>query len=165
MTTSAMTKTAPTNTGAYDDLPYTQLELRSVMRNHYDKIIDFITSEPFKRILYELSAMSHLARPQFVHDVLLNDEELKERGVDIPSGILIQRSAFGDRRPTLFAVKHFLPEKYASVWQNVNITFDNKYLDHEVTREKSLCWRAPIPPDIQANEMAAGTNLESVLAE
>ena len=97
--------------------------------------------------------------------MLINDEELKKRGIDIPSGILIQRSAFGDRRPTLFAVKHFLPEKYANVWQNVNITFDNKYLDHEVTREKALCWRAPIPPDIQANEMAVDTELESVMVE
>jgi len=165
MATSVKSKATLGKSGAYEGLAYTQAELKDVMRIHYDKIIDFITSESFKQVLYELSAMSHLTRPQFVHDVLLNDKELQKRGINVPPGILIQRSAFGDRRPTLFAVKHFLPKKYANVWQNVNITFDNKYLDHEVTREKPLCWRAPLPPDIQANEMAAGTDLECVMAQ
>ena len=146
----------------YPHLGYSQAELQAVMRAHYDKIIDFVTSEPFRTLMAEMSALSHLERPQFVHDVLLDKEELKRRGVVVPDGILIQRSAFGDRRPTLFAVKHFLPEKYTNVWQNVNITFDNVYLDGEVARDRETCWRPPLPPDVQAQSMADGTAQEEV---
>jgi len=148
------------STDRYAHLNYSQAELQAVMRVHYDKIIDFITSTPFKTLMLEMSALSHLERPQFVHDVLLDKEALKQRGVVVPEGILIQRSAFGDRRPTLFAVKHFLPEKYTNVWQNVNITFDNFYLDDQVARDREVCWRAPLPPEVQAQAMADGIELE-----
>lgn len=99
------------STDRYAHLAYSPAELQAAMRTHYDKIIDFVTSEPFKALMEEMSKLSHLARPQFVHDVLLDKAELKRRGVVVPEGILIQRSAFGDRRPTLFAVKHFLPDE------------------------------------------------------
>lgn len=146
----------------YAHLAYSQAELQTAMRTHYDKIIDFVTSEPFKALMAEMSTLSHLARPQFVHDVLLDKAELERRRVVVPEGILIQRSAFGDRRPTLFAVKHFLPEKYSDVWQNVNITFDNLYLDGEIARDRDSCWRAPLPPDVQAQAMADGLELEEL---
>ena len=150
------------STDRYAHLQYSQAELQAVMRVHYDKLIDFVTSEPFKDLMLEMSELSHLERPQFVHDVLLDKEELKRRGVTVPDGILIQRSAFGDRRPTLFAVKHFLPEKYTNVWQNVNITFDNFYLDGEIARDRGSCWRAPLSPDVQAQAMADDLALEQV---
>jgi hypothetical protein len=132
------------------------------MRVHYDKIIDFITSEPFRALIKELSALSSHARPKFVHDVLLNDEELAARGVLVPDGILIQRSAFGDRRPTLFVVKHFLPEAFNNVWENVNITFDNEYLDSDVSRDRAICWRAPLPAGVQAQAMIDAEKLENL---
>lgn len=146
----------------YAHLAYGQAELQAAMRTHYDKIIDFVTSEPFKALMEEMSRLSHLERPQFVHDVLLDKAELKRRRVVVPDGILIQRSAFGDRRPTLFAVKHFLPERYSDVWQNVNITFDNLYLDGEIARDRETCWRPPLPPDVQAQAMADGLELEEL---
>ena len=142
-------------------LAYTIDELRDVMLEYCDKIIAFVTSEQFRAVMDEMSDLSHLERPLFVHDVLLNDTELKKRGVIAPEGILIQRSAFGDRRPTLFAVKHFLPEKYRNVWENVNITFDNEYLT-EVPRDREICWRAPLQPDEQAQAMVEGRPLEIV---
>lgn len=153
---------AVVSTERYAHLNYSQAELQAVMRAHYDKIIDFIASAPFKALMVEMSALSHLDRPQFVHDVLLDKEALKRRGVVVPDGILIQRSAFGDRRPTLFAVKHFLPERYTNVWQNVNITFDNVYLDGEIARDRETCWRPPLAPDVQAQAMADGTALEEI---
>ena len=146
----------------YPHLQYGEAELQAVMREHYNKIIDFVVSEPFKVLMLEMSELSHLERPQFVHDVLLDNEQLKQRGVVVPEGILIQRSAFGDRRPTLFAVKHFLPEKYTNVWQNVNITFDNVYLDDEISRDRDTCWRPPLPPNVQAQAMADGMALEEI---
>lgn len=149
-------------TTPYPHLSYSQAQLQAVMRTHYDKIIDFITSEPFKALMEEMSAVSHRDRPRFVIDVLLNKNELAKRGVAVPDGILIQRSAFGDRRPTLFAVKHFLPDGYTNVWQNVNITFDNDYLDGSISREREICWREPLSPGIQAQAMVDGVELESV---
>jgi hypothetical protein len=149
----------------YPNLSYSQAELQAVMRAHYDKIIDFITSEPFKALMQEMSALSHLERPKFVREVLLDESKLKARGVTVPHGILIQRSAFGDRRPTLFAVKHFLPENFSDVWQNVNITFDNDYLGVAISRDRETCWRAPLPPDVQAQAMVEGADLEKVEAD
>lgn len=149
-------------TTPYPHLSYSQAELQAVMRKHYDKIIDFITSEPFKALMEEMSAITHQERPRFVSEVLLNKKELAQRGVKIPEGILIQRSAFGDRRPTLFAVKHFLPDDYTNVWQNVNITFDNDYVDGSISRERASCWREPLSPGLQAQAMVDGLDLESV---
>jgi hypothetical protein len=145
----------------YDFLTYSQPDLKAVMREYYDKIIDFVTTDAFKELMLEMSALSPYERPKFVADVLINKDELKSRGVLVPDGILIQRSAFGDRRPTLFAVKHFLPDGYSDVWQNVNITFDNEYLDSNVSRDRETCWREPINPADQACLMAQGQALEN----
>lgn len=73
----------------------------------------------------DLGAFHPIHRPKFVFDVLLSDDALAARGIKRPENILIQRSAFGDRRPIIFVVKRFLPEEFSNVWQNVNITFDN----------------------------------------
>lgn len=148
------------STEAYSHLAYSQADLQQVMREHYAKIIDFVTSPPFRALMLEMSAMSHLERPGFVAEVLLDDAELARRGVTVPEGILIQRSAFGDRRPTLFAVKHFLPDGFNDVWQNVNITFDNEYLDADVPRTRDVCWRPPLTPAQQALAMARDLPLE-----
>ena len=138
----------------FDSLAYDQAELQQVMRDHYDRIIAFITTKPFQAVMIEMSATPAHERPKFVADVLVNSKEMANRGVQVPKGILIQRSAFGDRRPTLFAVKHFLPPKYADVWQNVNITFDNEYVDASVKRDRATCWRAPLSPAEQAEAVA-----------
>lgn len=149
-------------TAPYPQLGYSQADLARVMREHYDKVIDFITSPPFRRLMEEMSSISHIERPVFVIDVILNEEERALRGVQVPPGILIQRSAFGDRRPTLFVVKHFLPAEFADVWQNVNITFDNNSVDGSVARDRATCWRPPLSVDLQADAMAAGRSLEAV---
>jgi hypothetical protein len=155
-------KTKELEISPYTDLEYTHGELKKVMREHYDKIIAFVTSEPFQELMVSIAELPSAERAKFVHEVLLDDNALKAKGVEIPDGILIQRSAFGDRRPTLFAVKHFLPDKYTGIWQNVNITFDNKYVDNYISRDREVCWRAPLSPDIQANAMANDMELESI---
>lgn len=145
-----------------EEIGYTIADLQRVMRVHYDIIIYFVTSPEFLCLMEELKSLPAADRPTYVRDVLLSDTALMTRGIKVPSGVLIQRSAFGDRRPTLFAVKHFLPDGYRNVWENVNLTFDNEYLDSNVSREREICWRAPIEPAQQAQAMVDGVALEVV---
>jgi hypothetical protein len=147
----------------YQHLNFGRIELESVMRAAYDQLIDFVTTQPFKTVMAEMNSLKPTKRPAFVASVLLNDEELSRRGVQRPSDILIQRSAFGDRRPTLFCVKKLLPEKYACVWKNVNITFDNEFEDSSVSRDADKAWRIPLPVHLQAMAMAEEKDLEQVL--
>jgi hypothetical protein len=147
---------------SYEGLAYDRDELTQVMRRTYDELIDFVTSSPFQELMTEFSAMTTAERVQFVRDVLLSDIELTRRGVDLPEGVLIQRSAFGDRRPTLFVVKKFLPDAYRDVWENVNITFDDEFADSSVSRDAHISWRPPLRVDMQAQAMAEGRDLESV---
>jgi hypothetical protein len=138
----------------YARLDYGPDELQAVMREHYDKLIAFASSPGFKLVFEDLMQLHPQHRPAFVQNVLLDAAKLAAYGVKVPEGILIQRSAFGDRRPTLFAVKHFLPEKYRNVWENVNLTFDNEHTDDSVSRDKDVCWRAPLQPTLQAAAIA-----------
>jgi len=144
----------------YPHLAYGPRELALAMRAAYDELIDFVTTPQFKAVMRELDELPSQERPAFVLSVLVNKEQLAMRGVHVPDGILIQRSAFGDRRPTLFCVKKYLPERYSDVWQNVNITFDNEYQDKGVSRNPEICWREPLPVHLQAQIMAHGINLE-----
>ncbi len=146
----------------YESLHYSRQELAAVMRRTYDRIIAFVTTPAFQSVVAEMGALPVTQRPQFVQSVLLDDEALAARGVEVPSDMLIQRSAFGDRRPTLFVVKKFLPDEYSDVWQNVNITFDNEFLDEAVSRDPELCWRPPLPVPAQSDAMSAGLTLEQL---
>jgi hypothetical protein len=146
----------------YDSRTYDQAELAGVMRQTYEELIAFVTSPEFKAVLTEMNTLPPEAHPTFVKLVLLNKEALTARGVSVPEGILIQRSSFGDRRPTLFVVKKFLPEKYHDSWENVNLTCDAVYDDADVSRDAEVAWRPPLPPELQAQLMTRGISLESV---
>lgn len=84
----------------------------------------FTQTPAFQSLLDELSATPYDTRPEFVKNVLLNDEELAKRGVNVPAGMLIQRSAFNDHRATLFCVSHMLSDGK----RKVTITIDNSRL-------------------------------------
>ncbi|NJO43232.1 MAG: hypothetical protein HC769_25440 [Cyanobacteria bacterium CRU_2_1] len=146
----------------YSNLSYGQNELAQTMRVTYDELIDFVTTPEFRAVMEEFGDLPSQERPAFVLSVLLSKEELARRGVHIPDGILIQRSAFGDRRPTLFYVKKYLPDKYSDVWQNVNLTFDNEFLDEDISRAPEVAWRQPLPVHLQAEVMASGGDLEQI---
>jgi hypothetical protein len=146
----------------YSGLDFTREELSAVMREAYDELIDFVTTPAFKAIHEELMSLPRQDRPTFVASVFLRPEELAKRGVRVPDGILIQTSAFGDRRPTLFAVKKFLPSRYHGAWENVNITFDNEYDDEEVSRDPEAAWRRPLPVALQNAAIAGDVDLESL---
>jgi hypothetical protein len=140
---------------------FTREELIGVMRQGYDDLIDFALTEPFKRVCRELNSLPDDERYNFVKCVLLSPSEIKRRGVEVPEGILIQRSSFGDRRPTLFCIKKYLPKRFHRAWENVNLTFDAVYADEDVSRDPEVCWRNPIEPEIQSKLLAEGKPLES----
>ncbi|MFE4023242.1 hypothetical protein ACFXPZ_38595 [Streptomyces sp. NPDC059101] len=131
------------------------------MRKTYDELIEFVTTPAFKAIHQELMMLDPRERPAYVARVLMQPDELARRGVTVPDGILIQRSSFGDRRPTLYAVKKYLPEKYHAAWENVNLTFDNEYRDTEVPREAELAWRPPLPVTFQNELIERGIDLQA----
>ena len=130
-------------------------DLRNLMRETYNELIDFVISSPFRSIIDELYSLPPLQRPGFVKEVILDPEELDRRDVTIPDGILIQRSAFGDKRPTLFVVKKYLPEKYRASWENVNLTFDQVHDGHTCAQGVEA-WRKPLPMEVQAALSAMG---------
>jgi hypothetical protein len=148
--------------GMYAELNFDRDELSTVMRTTYDELIAFVTTPAFRAVYTELMSLPATGRPAFVNKVLLQRSELSKRGVHVPEGVLLQTSAFGDRRPTLFAVKKFLPLKYHEVWENVNLTFDNPYRDEDVSRLPEDAWRAPLPVSLQNALIARGSDLESI---
>lgn len=160
--TTSHRSTVPDDLANYPHLAYSRAELMEAMRSGYDALIDFVDTPEFQSLLAEMRELPAANRPAFVQDVLLNSEALAERGITVPEGVMIQRSAFGDRRPTLFAVKKWLPEKFKDVWENVNLTFDNEYPEEAVSRDADVAWRAPLAIDLQAEKMAQGVALERV---
>lgn len=128
--------------------------VRSEMLAGYKRLIEFAESIPFQRLLAELYGRLPTERPAFVTDVILNEAERQKRGVYVPYDILVLRSAFGDRRPTLFCLKKYLPVELHRYWQNVNITFDNPTQEEDASEESA--WRKPLPAGVQAAVIAAG---------
>ena len=147
----------------WDDLGFSRDELRKAMRSTYDDLLEFFYSPEFQNIWLELRSMSTYARHEFVREVLTKPNILEqEYRLRAPEGILIQRSSFGDSRPTVFCLKKFLPERFHLVWENVNLTFDELYDFDERSREPDVAWRAPIRPDIQSILMGAGLPVDEI---
>ena len=109
-----------------------------------------------------MMALAPEKRPAFVHRVWLDPEERERRGIRHSEGILVQTSAFGDRRPTLFVVKKFLPEKYHVVWENVNWTFNNEFREEEVPTDPDSAWRMPLAVAAQNALIANKIDLQSM---
>ena len=146
----------------YEGLDFDQVELADVMNQAYAELLAFITTPEFRAVFDELMSAPPEHRPRFVLEVLLDPDELARRGVVVPNGILIQQSAFGDRRPTLFAVKKFLPEKYHVAWENVNWTFNNDFDEADVPVDPESAWRLPLAVPVQNALIATGADLQAV---
>jgi hypothetical protein len=95
-------------------------ELGNEVANGILEIGKFVQKPEFQRLLFELRTVPAERRVEFVETVLLNDNELAHRGIEIPSGMVLQRSYFADNRPTLFCLTKKLSQKQ---WK-VTITFD-----------------------------------------
>lgn len=113
----------------------------------YDEIIKFVTSPEFNSIYNELINLSSHDQPEFVVNVLLNDLELQNRGINRPKNLFIMRTAFGDRRPALFCVKKWLSRDLNIFWENVNINFANN--SEKGMSDNTSFLRSPTPVAIQ----------------
>jgi hypothetical protein len=149
----------------YEGLDFSREELVAAMREYYEELLDFISTPPFPSIYREMMALPPQDRPRFVSEVILRREELERRGVKVSEGILIQTSAFGDRRPTLFCVKKYLPTKFHKAWENVNLTFFNEFNEEDVPNDIESSWRPPLPVALQQALLASGVDLNSVPKE
>lgn len=93
------------------------------VRSALEEVREFIVTQPFHSMLDELWSLPPSERPAFVDRVILNRRERERRGVHVPADLVIQRSTFGDARPTLFCVTKKLPRE--ALWHKVTFTFDN----------------------------------------
>jgi hypothetical protein len=118
---TAVDKTS--NRGCTSEPPSNQ-EIATTIRLAVADIAQFVRTESFMDLLDELYACANEAQPRFVHDVLLDSDQLLSRGISVPEGLMIQRSAFADGRPTLFCVTKIVPLAYP--WHKVTITFDSQ---------------------------------------
>ncbi|WP_433890220.1 hypothetical protein [Streptomyces sp. CA-111067] len=98
-------------------------ELARWMSDGLRAIGQYTAAEPFQQMYRAMASMTWDEKATFVRTVLLDPEELERRGLTPPDGIRIQRSEFGDRRPTVFCVSRALPE--GALWKRVTITFDH----------------------------------------
>ena len=137
-------------------------DLREVMRANYDELIEFVLGEEFLKTVEEMYSLPKIKRAGFVKTVILDPKKLQERGVKVPDGVLIQRSSFGDKRPTLFVVKKYLPKAYQVAWENVNITFDQD-LESKGERNNEQDWSVPLPMEVQAAMSAMGLTQDDII--
>ncbi|MGQ4810147.1 hypothetical protein NKDENANG_03596 [Candidatus Entotheonellaceae bacterium PAL068K] len=128
------------------------LPLRLTMRQIYNELIDFALDPSFKVLIEDMYELPPEQRPRYVEEVLLQPNMLAHRGVTVPEGVLIQRSSFGDMRPTLFVIKKYLPKPLQFAWENVNITFDQNHKPYQVPDS----WTTPLPFEVQSILSAHG---------
>ncbi|MGW6123086.1 hypothetical protein ACWFRF_28875 [Nocardia sp. NPDC055165] len=119
------------------------------MRRGYEILLRVATDEAFRRLVDELYAQPEQARPAYVAEHILDPSARASAGVHIPDDVLVLRSSFGDRRPTLFCLKWYLPADLRRYWKNVNITFDNPTEPGTVPTD-DRAWRKPLIPSVQA---------------
>ncbi len=83
---------------------------------------DFASKNAFQNLLNELYSLPINKRQEFVKNTILDLKKLRDRGINVPNDILIQRSAFSDDRPTLFCIV-----KYKSDGKSkLTLTFDSE---------------------------------------
>lgn len=127
---------------------FSKANLYAAMKCAYDVLLDYAGKPEFQSMLSELYSLAPHERPIFVNEVIMNTENMANRGLSPPSGVFIQRSSFGDRRPTLFCIKKYIDERLQTHWQNVNLTFDNFFAEDEIPKGLNA-WRRPLPFEIQ----------------
>ncbi len=106
------------------DEKYTQAQIQEVLVKEFQELTNFTMTSKFQKLLKELYLVPKDQRKQFVLDTILNVDEIKSRGIEVPEEVYIRRSYFTDNRPTLFCITKRTP--LAKPWDKVTITFDNK---------------------------------------
>lgn len=88
-------------------------------------IKSFAKQNNFQELLNELYSQPVEKMNAFVHDKIINEGALRERGVEVPDDIIVQRSAFADDRPTLFCITKYASNKKTKL----TITYDAKMIN------------------------------------
>lgn len=101
--------------------PLSQEMVRQEAKQGLLEVRDFVTGDEFVAMLQELYALPVQERDEFVRGTILDEDELEDRGIHVPEGLKIQRSRFGDGRPTLFCVAKLLSDGV----RKVTYTFDS----------------------------------------
>ncbi|WP_299955360.1 hypothetical protein [uncultured Modestobacter sp.] len=101
--------------------PLTREAVRNEARAGLEEIRDFITTDEFITLLGDLYDRAPEDRDEFVRTELLDSARLRARNITIPEGMKIQRSQFGDNRPTIFCVTKLMPDGV----RKVTYTFDS----------------------------------------
>nr|MDT0661136.1 hypothetical protein [Micromonospora sp. DSM 115978] len=97
--------------------------VRTEMRQELENIRDFVTTEPFLDLVDHVYSLPVENRDEFVRTVILDTERLREEwNVVPPDGIKLQRSQFGDNRPTIFCVVKPLADGI----RKVTVTLDSR---------------------------------------
>jgi hypothetical protein len=105
-------------------------ELKKEIVETLSEIRSFVQTDRFQSLLNELRSIHRQSlRREFVRDVVIDEEELANRGILVPEGLIIQRSAFRDGRPTLFCVTKLLKNEK---WK-VTITYDDDVNERPLT--------------------------------
>ncbi len=132
------------------------------MKAGYERLFRVIQTTEFQAVLEKVYGLPLSERPGFVKEYLLSEEGRRSLGLLLPPDVLLLRSTFGDRRPTLFCLKTYLPDECQAPWQNVNVTFDIAYDDREVPKDERA-WRLGLPFDVQAALMSSGFSVDEVV--
>jgi len=96
-------------------------ESRADVERCLTDIKTFVETPQFEALVSELRRTPQDFRLKFVEEVILRGAELTRREIRVPDGMLIQKSAFADGRPTLFCVSKYLPDRR----RKVTITYDD----------------------------------------
>ena len=107
------------------------VRLGEQVRSATTEIAEFVHTEEFRSLLSELNSKPLGERHDFVRNVVINKDELAARGISVPEGMTVQRSAFADGRSTLFCVSKYLPDRK----KKVTITFDNSEGGQSITTD------------------------------
>jgi hypothetical protein len=102
----------------------TREAIRTEAREGFLAIREYITSDAFISMLGELYDLPVEDRDQFVRTELLDVRRLAARGILPPDGLKVQRSQFGDHRPTIFCVTKLMSDNV----RKVTYTFDSESL-------------------------------------
>src|SRR5262245_29868467 len=84
-------------------------KLTDAVSSSIAELQSFAETQSFQNTLHEMWELPARLRHEFVELVWLNPAQLAYRGVETPRSIIIQRSEFGDKRPTLFCISKELP--------------------------------------------------------
>ncbi len=146
----------------YEGLDFSPRELIKLMKNAYKDLLKYVEQPQFLDFYKKLMDLDPKERPNFVKIRLFTKDGLDNLNLQPPDGILIQTSSFGDRRPTLFAVKKMMPQKYQLVWENMNITFNNEFTTDDFPINSKSGWRAPLPVGVQNGLISKGIHPDSL---